>query len=376
MRYLEPLLRQDLEKKMVFLTGPRQSGKTTLAKTLLKSSPSGRYLNWDDPDHRKEILKRSWSDHEETLVLDEIHKLRNWKNWLKGTYDTQRDVHKFLITGSARLDVYRKGGDSLMGRYHLWHLHPFTLSELPARITPSEGLKRLLNVGGFPEPFLDGDDRAARRWRLERVDKVIKEDVRELEEIKNIQGMQLLVGLLRERVGSPIVISNLAEDLQVSPITVKKWIEVLEAMYVLFQVRPYTVKIPRALQKPPKIYFYDNADVEGDEGARFENLVATHLLKALQFAQDYSGHVYGLHYLRDKEKREVDFLITKNRRPIQLIEAKWADTAVSPSLAYYAEKIDIPEAIQIVGTKDARFVRGRLRVSDAFSELSDLNRYV
>lgn len=213
MRYLEPHLQQDLEKKMVFLTGPRQCGKTTLAQKLLSRSSSGLYFNWDDPDHKRDILKRNWSDDQRLLVLDEIHKIRNWKSWLKGTYDTQKDRHRFLITGSARLDVFRKGGDSLMGRYHLWHLHPFTLSELPESISPKEGLKRLMRVGGFPEPFLDNDERSARRWRQERLDKVIKEEVRELEEIRNIQGMQLLVDLLRSRVGAPVVISNLAEDL-------------------------------------------------------------------------------------------------------------------------------------------------------------------
>jgi predicted AAA+ superfamily ATPase len=233
-----------------------------------------------------------------------------------------------------------------MGRYHLWHLHPFTLSELPKGVTPAEGLKRLLRVGGFPEPFLDNDERSARRWRQERLEKVIKEDIRDRELVKNIQGMQLLVALLRERVGSPVVISNLAEDLQVSPVTVKKWIEILESMYVIFQVRPYSRQMPRALQKQPKIYFYDNADVRGDEGALFENLVATHLLKALQFAQDYSGHVYELYYIRDKEKREVDFLVVKDGRPIEMMEVKWADTQVAPSLVYYADKLKIPVGLQ------------------------------
>lgn len=146
-------------------------------------------------------------------------------------------------------------------------------------------------------------------------------------------------------------------------------------MYVIFQVKPYSAKLPRALRKPPKIFFYDNADVEGDEGARFENLVATHLLKALQFAQDYTGHSFGLHYVRDKEKREVDFLVTKNRRPIQLLETKLSDTAISPHLTYFSEKLDIPEAIQVVGLDQYRFVRGRLRVSDVFSEMSKVDSY-
>ena len=372
---MSSFIEKDLEKKMVFLTGPRQCGKTTLAEDLLKKRGKGIYLNWDDPDHKKFILKRDWSDHHDLVILDEIHKFKKWKSWIKGTYDTQKKNHSFLVTGSARLDVFRKGGDSLLGRYHLWHLHPFTLSEIPKGISPKEAFKRLMFMGGFPEPFLDNSDREARRWRRERMEKVLKEDVRELEDVKDIQTLQLLVELLRTRVGSPVVVSNLAEDLQVSPVTVKRWIEILEAMYIIFRVKPFSQNISRAIQKPPKIYFYDNGDVEDDEGARFENLVATHLLKAIQFSQDADGHSFDLRYLRDKEKREVDFVILKNNKPLELIEAKFTDTKISSHLTYYAERLSIPKATQIVSLPNYTFSRGHLKVVDVFSELSDVKKF-
>ncbi len=375
MRYLTSPVLQDLKKKMVFIAGPRQSGKTTLAQSLLPSFSSGHYFNWDDPDEKKKIFLREWSDHEELIILDEIHKYPKWKNWLKGTFDTQKDLHHFLVTGSARLETFKKGGDSLMGRYHLWHLHPFSLCEVPAKISPDEALKRLLSVGGFPEPFVDNDPREARRWRRERFEKVIKQDIRELEMIQDLQSLGLLVDLLRSRVGSPIVVSNLASDLQKSPVTIKKWIDLLESMYVLFKVPTYTVNLARSLQKPFKVYFYDNADVEGDDGARFENLVATHLLKQIQFAQDHEGHSFQLCCIRDKEQREVDFVIIKNKKPIELIEAKLSDSKAAQHLLYYAEKLKIPKARQIIQSKGHYFKRGALEITDVRAALSKTNYY-
>ena len=158
MRYIAPYILQDLTKKMVFVGGPRQVGKTTLAQAILSSNyPSGRYLNWDYDEDRQDILRKQWSADQKLLVFDELHKFPLWKNWIKGIYDVSHESHSFLITGSARLDVYRRGGDSLMGRYHYWRLHPFTLDEVPQGISQKEAYQRLMTVGGFPEPFLDGD---------------------------------------------------------------------------------------------------------------------------------------------------------------------------------------------------------------------------
>lgn len=375
MRYIQPYIKEDLANKMVFITGPRQCGKTTLAQSLLQDYDSGRYFNWDDIEHKKLIIQRHWSDGEKLIVLDEIPKFKKWKTFLKGTYDTQKNLHHFLVTGSSRLDLYRKGGDSMLGRYHLWHLHPFSLLDHPSELSIDEAFSRLMSVGGFHEPFLKNDLRQARRWRRDRLEKVLKEDIRELEEIKNIQGLQLLVELLRSRVGGLIIISNLAEDLQVSPHTVKHWITILESMYIIFQVKPYTNKLARSLQKPVKIYFYDNGDVDGDDGARFENLVANHLLKMVHFAQDFAGHQMQLGYLRDKEKHEVDFIITRDKKIVELIEVKLTDTEPSPHLKYFGEKLKMKNLIQVTSNRDHLFTKGNLRVSSIFSEFTNLHRY-
>lgn len=372
MRYLSTPISKDLEKKMVFLGGPRQCGKTTLAKHLLKAS-RGRYFNWDADEDRRAILGKEWSRSDCLLVFDELHKFPKWKNWVKGVYDTTGSLHEILVTGSARLDIYRRGGDSLLGRYHYWRLHPFTLSELPPSITPEEGMARLLTVGGFPEPFLDGSETEARRWRRERFDRVLRDDIRDLEPIRDIQTLSLFVDQLRSRVGGPVVLSNIAEDLQVSPKTLKHWLEILERMYLVFVVRPYTPRnLPRAIQKPPKVYFFDNADVIGDEGARFENLVATHLIKEIQFREDSGGYRYELAYVRDKEGREVDFVVLKEKRVDELIEAKWSDAGRSRSLEYFVERLKPRTAHQVVGKLGRSFSKGSIEVTSAFERFRAL----
>jgi predicted AAA+ superfamily ATPase len=374
-RYLVPHIQKDLEKKMVFVGGPRQCGKTTMARAIGRSYEETEYLNWDyDPDRRR-IRTMAWSQSADCLIFDELHKYPRWKNWIKGVYDVKPSAHRILVTGSARLDVYRRGGDSLLGRYHYWRLHPFTLSEVPRKMGAEVALKRLLTVGGFPEPFLDGDVHAAGRWRRERIDRIMRDDIRDLEQVQSIQTLLLFHDALRERVGSQVVLSNMAEELQVSPKTLKRWLSILEHMYVVFAVMPYTSRsLPRAIRKPPKVFFFDNGDVLGDEGAVFENLVATHLLKQIHFKEDQTGDRYGLFYLRDKEGHEVDFVITKNRKVEELIEVKWSDTTVSRSLLYFAEKLKPARGCrQIVrslhGVKKGTYQGVRLQSAvDAFYE--------
>lgn len=370
MRYLQPYLEVDLEKKMVFLGGPRQVGKTTLAQSILARQPGGHYLNWDFDDDQKAILAKQWRSDDRLLIFDELHKFRRWKTWIKGVYDTQKEHHRFLLTGSARLDVYKKGGDSLVGRYHYWRLHPFTLDEMPENISPEDGLQRLLTVGGFPEPFLENDENNARRWRKERFDRLLREDIRDLESIRQLSDLQILVRLLRERVGSSVVISHLAADLHVAPQTVKHWLEVLEHMYVGFLVTPYTKRLSRAIQKPPKFYFFDNADVIGDDGARFENLIATHLLKRIHFLEDKTGHRYKLHYVRDKEGREVDFVIVKDGAIEELIEAKWSNDALSRPLQYFTAKLQPSRATQIVAKLPRGYDRNNIQVRSVLEYFS------
>jgi predicted AAA+ superfamily ATPase len=347
MRYITATVQKDLQKKMVFIGGPRQVGKTTLAKKLL-SKTNGRYFNWDYDQDRHNILQHKWSHNDYLLIFDELHKFPRWKSWIKGIYDVAGNDHSILVTGSARLDVYRRGGDSLLGRYHYWRLHPFTLDEAPVDFNQYEIFNRLMTLGGFPEPFLSGDLRESRRWRRERFDRVLREDIRDLESIKNIQGISLLVDLLRTRVGGMIVVSNLAQDLQVAPQTVKSWLDILERMYLIFRVLPYTQSIPRAILKPAKVYFFDNADTIDEKGARFENLIATTLLKRLHYLEDYEGYRYELRYIRDKEGREIDFVILKEGIIEELIEVKYSDDNLSSSLNYYANKLKPNKITQIV----------------------------
>ncbi len=253
------------------------------------------------------------------------------------------------------MDVYRRGGDSLLGRYHYWRLHPFGLDEIPNKMTPKQAFERLMTVGGFPEPFLDGDERAARRWRRERIDRVLKEDIRDLEAIREISLLDLLVHQLRRRVGGLIVISNLAGEIQVAPNTVSNWIEVLERMYLLFTVRPYSTNLPRAIKKPPKIYFYDNGDVVGNEGMIFENLVATQLIKRIHLLEDRDGYRYDLRYIRDKEGREVDFLVTWGEAPWFMVECKLTKGPARP-LSYFGERLDVAQRFLVTMDESSHYL--------------------
>lgn len=375
MRYIASHILDDLRKKMVFVGGPRQVGKTTLAKAILsKNFPAGIYLNWDYDEDRQDILQKRWSDENDLLIFDELHKFPRWKSWIKGLYDVSHEIHSFLITGSARLDIYRRGGDSLMGRYHYWRLHPFTLDEIPNGFSSKDAFNRLMTVGGFPEPFLDGDEREARRWRRERFDRVIREDVRDLESVRNIQLLSMFLDLLRHRVGGLVRLSNIASDIQISPKTAKSWLEVLERMYLVFSVRPYTKSLPRAVLKPPKVYFFDNGDVLGDEGVRFENLVATSLLKRLHFLEDRDGYCYELRYIRDKEGREVDFAVIKDGHLEELIEAKYSDDSISRHLQYYAERLKPAKATQIVAKIRRPYDKGRIKIIDPISYFQNNNK--
>lgn len=371
MRYIKNTVQRDLKNKMVFIGGPRQVGKTTLARHLLTEAGEGRYFNWDYDEDRQAVLQKKWRMDDTLLVFDELHKYPRWKSWVKGLYDVEGSQHQILVTGSARLDVYRQGGDSLLGRYHYWRLHPFTLDEVPEGIDPKDVFQRLMTVGGFPEPFLANDLRESRRWRKERFDRVLQEDIRDLESIKNIQGLRLFLDLLRSRVGGLVTLSNLAQDIQVAPQTTKSWLESLERMYVLFRVMPYTQSIPRAVLKPPKVYFFDNADVWDDRGARFENLIATTLLKRQHYQEDHQGYRCELRYIRDKEGREVDFALLRDGELEELVEVKYSDDVISPSLRYYTQRLKPKRATQIVATLENPYDREGVRVTNPFRYFSE-----
>ena len=319
-RNLEDVIRKDLGDKIVLLSGPRQVGKTTLARSLFPQN--SEYFNIDNDEDRLLIRKNAWRRDCDLVIFDELHKLKNWKSWIKGVYDKEGVRPRLFVTGSARLDAYRRGGDSLAGRFYSYRLHPFSVAEVKEKHSADEALERILRFGGFPEQFLKASKTAAKRWRRSHADRILRDDLRDIASVRDIKGVATLVELLRQSVGSAISYDSLSRDLQVSPHTVKHWIGMLESLFILFVVTPYSRNIARSLLKQPKIYFYDTGFVKEDAGARFENAVACALLKRLHFIEDTAGEKCSLHYLRDKEKREVDFMTLRDGKPELLIETK------------------------------------------------------
>ncbi len=373
-RYLNASVRADLAKKLVFLVGPRQVGKTTLAKALMADYPRAQYFNWDVASDSRIILGQTWSPRAKLLVLDEIHKMRDWKTYLKGAWDGRGEGQAILVTGSARMDTFRQSGESLAGRYYALRLHPVSVREWCAAsgATPEDALDRLLERGGFPEPFLAQDVREADRWRRQYLEDLIREDVVEFSRIHEIRAMRLFVEMLRERVGSPVSLASIARDLQVSPTTLAKYLDILEALYVVFTVRPYHRNIARAILKEPKVYFFDAGLVAGDEGARFENACAAMLLKHAHYLQDVEGRAATLHYIRDKEGCEVDLVLCRNNAPVLLAECRHADTAVSRFMAGLAARFPKAQAVQVVRELRQEEKRGDISIVRAADWLSEL----
>lgn len=326
---------------MVFVGGPRQVGKTTLAKALLPS-PLG-YLNWDIPAHRTRLLRRELPDAS-FWVFDELHKYRRWRGFLKGVYDEFGTERRILVTGSARLDLYRFGGDSLQGRYHYLRLHPLSLAELKA--ASQRDLDQLFTLGGFPEPFLRGSEAGARRWSSEFRSRLIQEDVGSLESVRDLGAMEQLMLALPERVGSPLSRNSLREDLEINHETVTRWLDIFERLYAIFRLAPFGAPRLRAVKKEQKHYHFDWTLVP-DDGPRFENLVASHLLKWIHFQHDSAGRELELRYFRDVDGREVDFVVVERRKPILLVEAKSTWEPASPALRYLKERFPAAEAYQI-----------------------------
>jgi predicted AAA+ superfamily ATPase len=347
-RYLEPAVTLALPRKMVFIGGPRQVGKTTLALSLLGKRADAThpaYFNWDDPRSAARLRRLELPPDEPLLVLDEIHKFARWRNLVKGIYDTEKSWRRIVVTGSARLDHYRKGGDSLANRYRHFRLHPFSLRELNA--SPTKGdLDALLRFGGFPEPFLLQDEREHRVWQRDRISRVVRDDLRDLERVREISLVEQLVDLLPERVGSPLSIKGLREDLEVDHKTVERWITILESLYLCFRIPPFGAPRVRAVKKERKLYLWDWS-MAPEGGPRFENLVASQLLKYCHFVEDTEGHGMELRFLRDTDKREIDFVVLKDRQPIFGVECKSGERSVGPSIRYFAERTSIPRWFQV-----------------------------
>lgn len=347
-RYLEPQVRADLARKMVFIAGPRQVGKTTLARHFLNDEAG--YLNWDIPEHRSHLL-RGEMPPTSPWVLDEIHKYKNWRGLLKGLFDGRRPEQQILVTGSARLDLYLYGGDSLQGRHHLLRLHPLSVAEL--RIDSASGLHELLNLGGFPEPFFSGSEIEARRWSRQYRQLLVREEVTGLERVHDLGNMEMLMLRLPDMVSSPLSINALREDLQVSHKTVANWLDIFERLYALFRLAPLGGPTIRAVKKEQKHYHFDWSIVPGP-GPRFENFVACHLLKWTHFLQDTEGRDIELRYFRDTDGREVDFVVSEPGRPHLCIECKWGDSDIDRGLRYLKGRFPQCQAWQVhaEGSKD------------------------
>lgn len=377
-RYLYSNIIGDIKEKMVFVSGPRQVGKTTLAKYIGSNLfKTYSYLNWDYQPDRKTIIKSELPANTKLLIFDELHKYKNWKNYIKGIFDRYRNDFFILLTGSARLDIYKKGGDSLAGRYHQYILHPFSLAELleskadnklfdklffPENINGKKILETLIKYGPFPEPYLKKDDTHWRRWQIEKNERLIKEEVRNLTTIEDLSAIQILVELLPDKVGSPLSINNLREDIEAAHKTLVNYLKVLELFYFHFRIYPYAKKTVRSLKKMAKLYLWDWSVIE-NEGVRFENLVASHLFKYSDFLKNSQGHKVQLNYLRDKEGREVDFLFTIDDKPWFAVEVKLEEE--KSYLDYYQQRLKIPFVYQVVKKSGIDYLKKGIRIISA-----------
>jgi hypothetical protein len=381
-RYLENYIFEDLKDRMVFISGPRQVGKTTLAQQIGEDffSEKYEYLNWDNRDDKKAILNGVFSADRKLFIFDEIHKYRNWKNYLKGEHDKYKEKFHILVTGSAKLDIYRKGGDSLLGRYRSFRLHPLSLGELFGacenyvpfaelgfqRPDPDQKkvFEKLFKFGSFPEVFIKQDEKELRRWHNERIDRLVKEDIRDVENIRDLSAMDVLAEILPGKAGSLFSLNSLREDLNVTHKTISSWVDILEKFYYHFRIYPYQSTLIKSLRKEPKLYLWDWSEIM-DEGSRFENMTASHLLKFCHFLFDVKGYKAQLRYLRDKEQREVDFLLCVDGKPWFCAEVKTSFKDVPASLAYFSKKLKIPFSYQVVKQEGVDFIKNNIRVISA-----------
>ncbi len=377
-RYLIDQIVRDLQKKMVFVSGPRQVGKTTVSHQIIKllgiekisDNIADRYLTWDKAAHREQIMSENFPTAPGPLVLDELHKYARWRGVVKGLYDTRKDELKILVTGSAKLDYYRRGGDSLQGRYHHLRLHPLSLKEL--KDDRQETVADLLKLGGFPEPFFSGSEVESRRWNNEYRTRLIKEELSDLERVDELSLLERMALRLPDLVASPLSINSLREELEVAHKTAARWITLLERVYHIFRIYPFGAASIRAVKKEAKHYHFNWSYVKSP-GARFENMIACHLLKEAHFVEDTTGLRREVRYFRDKDRREVDFVLMEEDKPIYFIECKLSDKNVSPDLNYLHDKFPDIKSCQVILEPDCDFITKKgVRVCSARRFLSEL----
>jgi len=361
---------KDLEKKMVFLAGPRQVGKTWLSREIASHFKSATYLNYDNRLDREIIINEQWLPHTELLVLDEIHKMPDWQTFLKGIYDTKPQSLRILVSGSARMDLLSHSGESLAGRYFRHRLLPLCLTELKG--TELDGqIDKVESRGGFPEPLLAESDTEAARWRSQYVDGLLRYDILDFQRIVDFRALELTVEIIRQRVGSPLSTASIARDIGTSPTTIAKYINLLEGLFLVFRVTPYFRDISRSILKEPKVYFYDTGLVQGDSGAKFENLAAVSLLKDIWGRNDYLGEKWRLHYLRTKEGQETDFALVKDDRIVKIIECKVSDNHPDRNCVYFAKKYNL-DAVQLIKNLRNDHENGPVHMRNAVKFLSEL----
>ena len=363
-------------KQMVFIAGPRQAGKTTLTQILAEDFTNSLYFNWDILEEKRKLIENP-SFYEELhridnsvplIIFDELHKYSNWKNYLKSVYDKDKGNYKFVVSGSGRLDMYQKGGDSLAGRYFIFYLWPFTLAELAGNNLSFEQFwsnpievhtctnktqsiwSNLSFFSGFPDPYLNEADQFYQIWTNTYKKQLLREDIRDLTSLRSFENVEILFSLLPSKIGSPLSMASLARDINVSFDSVRSWIDIFENFFMVFRISPWSKKISRAITKEKKLYLFDYASIDSP-GAKFENMVALELFRAISNWNDLGLGNFSLHYLRNREKEEVDFLLSNNNNPLLLIETKLSDDNSAKSLIKFQKFLNIP-AVQLVNNND------------------------
>ena len=374
-RYLEDRIQSDLKRKVVILTGPRQVGKTYLSRQLARYFKNPIYLNWDVPQQRVVLQNQSWDHRHDFIIMDEIHKMKDWKKWLKGVTDAKSPETALLVTGSARMETFRQTGESLAGRYFSYTLHPISVKELcdHTMVSPHQAFDQILERGGFPEPCLEDSAELAQRWRMQYSQDLIREDILEFSRIHEINAMKLFVEILRDRVGSPLSLLSIGRDIGISSVTLTKYLDILEALFVVFTIHPWHSNIARSLSKAPKVYFYDQGLVRGDIGAKLENALGLMLRRHCDFQRDAKGVASSLHYIRTKDGAEIDFAVAENQALTHLIECKSSDQSPHASLAHFAKRFPTVKAIQLVANLRTPHISRGIHIQNLANYLAALS---